>query len=334
MTASLWLGLAITGAFMIFAAFWPDDLRDNGHLHNTLAAIKFVGAVLPVHAAIGLCVWGVLAAVLRRAAAAGVSVALAAVLLAWAMPLFGPTAPEATGPTLRVMTSNVRYDHPEPEGLLAAVDELEPDLLLLQEWSPVHEDPLGVSLRERFPHHTTTYGRVTDVDGVAAFSRFPLREIELAGGPDAAIPSWLHPKLQRLRVDAGGRPVEVFNVHPSSPQRIAAITGNRDTQRRLAALAGVAAEQLGPTIVAGDLNAPPRSAPVRAYAAAGLLDAHAVAGSGFGHTWPAEGLPFFVPGVRIDAIWSGGGLVPVACEVAPATGSDHRPVFAVLRFER
>ena len=126
-----------------------------------------------------------------------------------------------------------------------------------------------------------------------------------------------------------GRVVEVFNVHPSSPQRVSAMTNNRLTNGRFA---GAAAETPGPVVVAGDFNAPPRSAPVRAYAEAGLIDAHAAVGSGLGHTWPVGKLPFFVPGVRIDAVRSGGGLVPVACGVGSDTGSDHRPVWADLCF--
>ncbi len=336
LSTALWLGVLATAAAMVFAAFWPDDLRDGGRLHNALAAARFVLAVLPVHAAVGLLVWALLAAALRRVAVAGTSVALAALLLAWALPLIGPTVPAAEGPTIRVMTANLRYDNAEAAGLLAAVDDLVPDLLLLQEWAPLHEATLGGALDARFPHRAVTFGGVTDIDGVAAFSRFPLREVVLDADTDAAVPVWLHPKAQRLRVDADGRSVEVFNVHPASPQRPAAITGNRVTQRALASLAGVAAEQLGPVVVAGDFNAPPVSAPVRAYAAAGLLDAHAAAGPAwsFGHTWPVGKLPPFVPGVRIDAVWSGGGLVPIACGVGPGTGSDHRPVWADLRFVR
>ena len=230
------------------------------------------------------------------------------------------------------MTSNIRFDHPDAEGLLAAaVDRMKPDLLLCQEWAPLHEDPLGTALSERFPHRLVRRDSTTNIDGVAAFSRFPLQDVPLDADPATALPAWLHPKLQRLRLEVDGHPVEVFNVHPSNPQSQRAITGNRDTQWRLAELAGAAATT-GPVIVTGDFNAPPASAPVRAYAAAGLVDAHAAAGSGFGHTWPEGTLPFFVPDVRIDAVWCGGGLVPVHSEVGPDTGSDHRPVLAVLRF--
>ena len=334
LTAALWLGVALAAAAMAFAAFWPDDLRDGGRLHNALAAAKFVLCVLPVHTAVGLCAWALLAAALRRFATAGASALLAVALLAWSLPLVGPAVPEAEGPLLRVMTSNVRYDHAEPAGLLAALDEHDPDLLLLQEWAPLHEEALGPALDARFPHRVVKLNAVTDVDGVAAFSRFPIESVPLDGGAPTPAPRWLSPKAQRLRLSAHGRTVEVFNVHPSSPQRVSAITANRVTQGRLASLAGAAVGLLGPVVVAGDFNAPPASAPAQAWAGEGLLDAHAAAGPrlSFGHTWPDAKLPFFVPGVRIDAVKSGGGLVPVSCVVGPPTGSDHRPVVAELRF--
>lgn len=334
-TALLWLGVGVVALGMAFGAFWPDDLRGGGGAARALAAGKFVATVLPVHAAVGLLAWGLLAAALRRFAVAGASVALAAGLLAWAMPLLGPAVPQATGPTLRVMTANLRFDHADPAGILAAVDLHQPDLLLTQEWAPLHEHPLGTALAERFPHRIKTFGARSAVDGVAAFGRHPMVEIELeTNAGEAELPPWLKTKAQRLRVDVDGRAVEVFNVHPSSPQSVRAIESNRVANAGLAALAGAVAESVGPVIVAGDFNAPPRSSSARAYAAAGLLDAHAAVGAGFGHTWPAGKLPRFVPGVRIDAVWSGGGLVPVACEVAADTGSDHRPVVADLRFAR
>ena len=332
MTVVLWAVVGATAGAMAFAALWPDDLRDRGGLRNALAAARFVLCVLPVHAAVGLCAWAVVAAALRRFAAAGASALLAGALLAWSLPLVGPAVPRASGPTLRVMTSNVRYDHADPAGLLAAVDASEPDLLLCQEWAPLHEEALGAALDARFGHRLVVLNEVTDVDGVAAFSRFPMEGVPLA--LEASAPRWLAAKAQRLRLSAHGRVVEVFNVHPPSPQRLSAITGNRTTQRQLAALAAAAVGSGGPVIVAGDFNAPPASAPVRAWADAGLTDAHAAAGPrlSFGHTWPDGKLPFFVPGVRIDAVWSGGGLVPVSCVVGPPTGSDHRPVVADLRF--
>ena len=197
-TAALWIGFALAAAGMAYAAFWPDDLRDRGWFRDRLAAAKFVLAVLPVHAAVGLAAWAVLAAALRRWGVAAASLGLGSCLLAWAMPLIGPAVPEASGPTFRVMTANVRYDHADPEGLLAAVDEIEPDLLLIQEWAPIHENPLGLALHARFQHRVSAYGEATDVDGVAAFSRLPLEAVPLDVGASVPVPGWLAPKAQRL----------------------------------------------------------------------------------------------------------------------------------------
>jgi Luciferase-like monooxygenase len=66
------------------------------------------------------------------------------------------------------------------------------------------------------------------------------------------------------------------------------------------------------------------------FAAAGLTDrlrpAQDVAGDGFGFTWPA---PF--PVLRIDHVLVR-GVEPTGSWVLPATGSDHLPVAARLRW--
>ena len=83
--------------------------------------------------------------------------------------------------------------------------------------------------------------------------------------------------------------------------------------------------------MAGDLNADPDRAPVRSLVDAGLVDAWAAAGTGPGHTIPAN-----APRRRIDYVLAGPGVTVVEAAVLDDLGpamaglSDHRPVLAVL----
>lgn len=85
------------------------------------------------------------------------------------------------------------------------------------------------------------------------------------------------------------------------------------------------AQQL-PVLVAGDLNTPPASRFHRVMRK-GLTDCFAEVGRGFGYTYVPHGAPVF----RIDYIWAGPGVQPIACETGPAGPSDHRMVVATVR---
>ena len=78
-----------------------------------------------------------------------------------------------------------------------------------------------------------------------------------------------------------------------------------------------------PTVLLGDLNTEPGS-PTHTLLAARLVDAWAQVGTGPGHTYEAE-----APPRRIDYVWCGGGVRPVAALVVPSAASDH----AALRVE-
>jgi endonuclease/exonuclease/phosphatase family metal-dependent hydrolase len=86
-----------------------------------------------------------------------------------------------------------------------------------------------------------------------------------------------------------------------------------------------------PVVVAGDLNADPDSAPIRILVGAGLVDAWAAAGTGPGHTIPAN-----APRRRIDYVMAGPGVTVVQAAVLDDLGpamaglSDHRPLLTVL----
>jgi endonuclease/exonuclease/phosphatase (EEP) superfamily protein YafD len=82
----------------------------------------------------------------------------------------------------------------------------------------------------------------------------------------------------------------------------------------------------GPLVVAGDFNLSDRE-PDYAQLAARLHDSYRETSWGFGHTFPSSvtirGVPISLPILRIDYIWSAGGIVPVSTQVACGHASDH-----------
>lgn len=93
----------------------------------------------------------------------------------------------------------------------------------------------------------------------------------------------------------------------------------------------LAAEAL-PVIVGGDFNFTENSTNALVLRRQGLADAHSVGGWGRGATWPVNSFFRWIPSVRLDHIYLGGGLTCAECRTGTGEGSDHRPVIAGIGF--
>lgn len=106
---------------------------------------------------------------------------------------------------------------------------------------------------------------------------------------------------------------------------------DRLTQAEL--LANELAAGVGPMIVAGDFNAPEKSAVVGALLAAGLRDAFSSAGVSYGYTW-GHALRLWISFFRIDHILVSPTLGVRDCFIGGKEGSEHRPVIADLLLKK
>lgn len=84
-----------------------------------------------------------------------------------------------------------------------------------------------------------------------------------------------------------------------------------------------------PVVLCGDFNDTPMSYALHTLRSAGLSDAFAEAGSGFGGTYIGD-----LPPLRIDYVLVSEGVTPVRVEVGKEVLSDHRSLTAVLRPKR
>ena len=242
---------------------------------------------------------------------------------------------------LRVVTYNAKVQEAlaRPGGIAALeaeVQRLAPDVLLLQDAEGLRTARAGAAIVEGPPLFGLPH--VAAVSQYVIASRLPLRECRV-GRLDH--PGASHRSL-RCRVEVDGRPVWIVNAHLLTP-RGGLMAARRDPidgvetweqnfEHRLHQARGLAAEVAGldgPRIVAGDLNAPEASPVVQTLLAAGLRDAFAQAGRGWGFSYGHAfrwGLPF----LRIDHILVGPEFEVLSSRAGGGDASAHRPVVADL----
>jgi len=226
--------------------------------------------------------------------------------------------PLADGPVLRVMTLNLLRKNRDAETVFRQVDQVRPDILLLQEvgrrWASALE-----GLRAPYPHvlrlpcEGAPFGR----HGPLVLSRHPIvgADPQMLGGPTV--------RFAAARLTIGDHTLWAASVHLTKPSDSAAFALQC---RQLEELAAWVNGRQGPLLLGGDLNAT-SSAPrvVRMLAATGLtLDQHAVPSQAIAGTYPAR-LPLL--GLKIDHILVRGMSVTRAWTLPP-TSSDHRGVVA------
>jgi endonuclease/exonuclease/phosphatase (EEP) superfamily protein YafD len=216
---------------------------------------------------------------------------------------------QATG--LRVYAHNVWDEHPDLQRLETALQAVAADVLVLIEVDPA-KLPLLQRLSQRYPYSSSCAHRRGCA--TAVLSRFPI----LAGGADRI--SREGPPVAWARIDATARglgAVTVIGTHVHRPTRSPMLH-----VRQMQALIGLIQTVKGSLIVAGDFNTSPWSASYR-----GLLETtHLEPAVALLPTWPMT--PAALPQFAIDHIFISKDLAVARSGAAPATGSDHAPIFA------
>ena len=225
---------------------------------------------------------------------------------------------------LSVRTWNLGVDRADPDLLVEELRARGADVVALQEWGDGHRAAIEARLADLYP------ARVFRGEGrssLAILSRVAFEEVRWERPAEGK--PWL-----AVVVAPGGRRVRVIDVHVSA--LVAFLSrwwGDRAVLERIVAEVG---DEL-PTVMMGDFNSAPASGEYALVRGAGWTNAFEEVGRGFGFTWPVFGRWRGVPAppmVRIDHVWTRGGLEPVSCTVGRQAGSDHHPLDAGLRFTR
>jgi endonuclease/exonuclease/phosphatase (EEP) superfamily protein YafD len=255
----------------------------------------------------------VVALALRRRGVALVS-ALAALALGLAMvprAVAGPR-PDADGPRLVVMTSNLFLGRADVGPLLRIAREHDVDVLSLQELRPEQMTKLdAVGGRAQFPYRTVDPGQ--GAVGIGVLSRLPAQRSG-AVAPELSV------------VVPGAPPVTIRAVHPAPPVRPSAAGPWRAT---IAALPG--SDSRGDVrILAGDFNATLDHPELRSLLDRGYTDAADAAGAGFTWTWPARPRGH-TPKITIDHVLVDRRVRVESVTAVRVPNTDHRALIAVLR---
>ncbi len=167
-----------------------------------------------------------------------------------------------------------------------------------------------------------------ELDEFLIVSRFPIQRCvepkPIQGEEDTA-------KYIGCLLDGPSGAFWVYGVHPFSPRH--ALFGGGEAkdanvvfrERQIAGALESARSNGSPFILVGDTNLPDPSPIARKYFA-GLRDAFADVGFGFGYTFPAKH-----PWMRIDRAFSGDGVRFSNVRVGALGESDHRPL--IVEFE-
>jgi endonuclease/exonuclease/phosphatase family metal-dependent hydrolase len=198
---------------------------------------------------------------------------------------------------IRVLTLNVQHDAGDPrrtELINAELRRLSPDLVAFQEVCyPSRSDQLARLVEGTGLAHTTHQADVLETDwndGTALATRWPHRVVDVQEHR-ASADSEVHWWTLAAAVDVPELG-ELLFVHPATPWRLDHAAARE--QQLLAAVELDERHRLRlPSIIAGDLNATPKSAGIRFLTGLQALggrstqyhDAWVVGGDGTGFTW-------------------------------------------------
>lgn len=237
-----------------------------------------------------------------------------------------PNEPQPSGPTLRVLTYNVNYGLAGDVETLAAIEDAEADIVVLQETTPAWESAIRdfAPLSVRYPHMHFHHSR--GAGGMAVLARFPLHEQEIIEAPSEWFPAW------RLVVDSAVGRVQllVVHLHPPVSDSGSVVSGYFTTPTVREREIVEYLEHLDPTlptIVAGDFNERDGRA-IEALRARGFRSAVTEL-HGRRTTWRWQTSLGEIR-AQLDHVAHDERLVPRSAEVIEAGRSDHLPVIVVF----
>jgi endonuclease/exonuclease/phosphatase family metal-dependent hydrolase len=239
------------------------------------------------------------------------------------------------------MTCNAKYGKRDITALTNDILWNNPNVVLLQDAEHSLDGPLGNFFRE---WNVRSFGQYVIA------SKLPLSEVQIR---TISFPGENHYCL-RCELLMGTAVITVYNVHLETPRQglnaFRAVKGkpsylpqavqrfeNNVESRLIQArtLSDYINKDQGPVIVAGDLNSPDASLACAMLRNAGLHDAFAEGGKGYGYTYGhfllQHRLPWLhFPWMRIDHMMTSSHFLSSSCWTGTAKASEHQPVIADL----
>ncbi|MET9323510.1 endonuclease/exonuclease/phosphatase family protein [Streptomyces sp. NPDC003038] len=292
----------LTACLLAFHSAVPNTAGRLGSLLE--AFLPWLGLAVPVLLVLAL---------VRRSRTALVALLLPAAV--WAYVFGGLLLPDGRGPhDVTALQHNVSDENADPAGTARALIEAAPELLALEELTPSALPVYETTLAADYPYHA--------VEGtVGLWSKHPLTDVRrLDIKPEGIGAGWS--RGLRAGVLAPRGEIAVYVAHlPSVRIRWSGFDSAwRDESAGLLG-AAIAAEKVDRVILLGDLNST-----VDDRGLAPLTSRLNSPERGFAFSWPAA-----FPVSRIDQIMTRAATVGDV-RTLPATGSDHLPIVARIRF--
>jgi len=238
----------------------------------------------------------------------------------------------AEPPPLTVMTYNLYLFNQKPDAAIAAIREVDADVVVLQEVSPGWAPYLRRHFVKAYPHIVFAPDR--KVISVGMMSKLPLRKVtRIPSKTGGCLPAY------RVHVLHPGGTVQLLGVHLRPPlwapggltltrlMRVGSehLTDIRHFYGRL--------DPERPTLIAGDFNEADRG-----RAASWLVETRGMTNAlaqfdPKSPTWHTD-LRFYHAATRLDHILYSSHFECTSARVIPTRGSDHFPVVATFRLKR
>jgi endonuclease/exonuclease/phosphatase (EEP) superfamily protein YafD len=219
---------------------------------------------------------------------------------------------------LRVFDANVYQHNPTMAGYAQEIRRDRPDLVTLEEASPIDLNRLVTSgALGSLPFRIWNHGQGSRSLFIA--SRYSLGST-IGSSVDGL------PYLARTSVVLPHGRLALWLVHTTAPidPGVQAWNDELDGVHRL-----LLSDRPHPLLVVGDFNATWTNRGFRAILSAGLVDAAAARGEDFDMTWSQLMFPL-PPLLRIDHVLTGPGVLVTSIHTEPGPGSDHRALLATV----
>ena len=240
---------------------------------------------------------------------------LACLNYAFVLPFYFGKPPAPKEDPARAMLLNILASNGNAEQVLEAIEQFDPDVLVLEEVTPRWDKKLaGLD----YPYRVAAVR--DDCFGMLLLSRYPLSHTNVVFVGTADVPT----VTAHVHLPQGE--IAVIGTHPVPPIG-ADYSNHRNAQ--LAALPGFVKEQTKPVLLIGDLNCTPWSP----YFARLLKDSglkNSMKGFGFQPSWPADKRLMRIP---IDQVLHSPEITVHNRMIGPDVGSDHLPVIVDFTVE-
>lgn len=234
---------------------------------------------------------------------------------AFVLPFYFGKPPAPTEEPVRAMLMNILASNGNTERVLAAIENVDPDILVLEEVTPKWEKALGGL---DYPYRVAVPR--TDCFGIMLLSRRPLSHTNVVYIGTADVPTI----TATVHLPQGD--ISLIGTHPLPPGG-AAYSRHRNAQ--LAALPELIDAQDKPVLLIGDLNTTPWSYWFKRLLKESGLE-NSMQGFGFQPSWPANVRLLRIP---IDQVLHAPEITIHRRAIGPNVGSDHLPVIVDFTVE-